>query len=87
MGKHAKTLLRVLRGTADASVTFEELRGVLLRLGFEERAPAGSHYTYSHPAVRDILTVPRHRPIKPVYVGKARTLILKHKLASDDGSG
>ena len=87
MSKHAKSLARVLEGTSDAGVTFDELRGVLLRLGFEERAPSGSHYTYSHPDVRDILTVPRHRPIKPVYVRKARALILKHKLASDDGSG
>ena len=87
MSKHEKALARVLQGTPDTDVTFDELRGVLLRLGFEERAPSGSHYTYSHPDIRDILTVPRHRPTKPVYVRKARALILKHNLASDDGSG
>lgn len=28
----------------------------------------GSHYKVSHPAVAAILTVPAHRPIKPVYI-------------------
>ncbi|TPG17590.1 type II toxin-antitoxin system HicA family toxin [Sphingomonas koreensis] len=28
----------------------------------------GSHYTLSHPAVPGHLTVPAHRPIKPIYI-------------------
>ena len=28
----------------------------------------GSHYTLSHPAVRGHLTIPAHRPIKPIYI-------------------
>ena len=28
----------------------------------------GSHYKIKHPAMIDILTIPAHRPIKPVYV-------------------
>ena len=28
----------------------------------------GSHYKVSHPAMAAILTIPAHRPIKPVYV-------------------
>jgi hypothetical protein len=28
----------------------------------------GSHYKISHPARREILTIPAHRPIKPVYI-------------------
>jgi len=28
----------------------------------------GSHYKVSHPAVPRILTVPAHRPIRPVYI-------------------
>jgi predicted RNA binding protein YcfA (HicA-like mRNA interferase family) len=33
---------------------------------------AGSHYKVKHPDVIDILTIPAHRPIKPVYI---RTLV------------
>lgn len=28
----------------------------------------GSHYKVSHPAAVTILTVPAHRPVKPVYI-------------------
>jgi predicted RNA binding protein YcfA (HicA-like mRNA interferase family) len=28
----------------------------------------GSHYKVKHPAVARILTIPRHRPIKPPYI-------------------
>ncbi|HEU0043180.1 type II toxin-antitoxin system HicA family toxin [Sphingomonas sp.] len=28
----------------------------------------GSHYKVKHQAVEDILTIPAHRPIKPVYI-------------------
>ena len=30
----------------------------------------GSHYKVSHPSQRDILTIPRARPVKPVYIRK-----------------
>ena len=85
MSKAEKLLLRFLRGTSDASFTFEELRRVLIRLGFEERASKGSHYTYAHPDIPSILTVPKHRPLKSVYVRKARALITEYGLV-DDGS-
>ena len=85
MSKSSKLLARLLSGSADASFTFEELRSVLLRLGFEQRTPGGSHYTFSHPEVRSILTVPKRKPLKPIYVKKARALITENRLA-DDGS-
>lgn len=85
MSKASKALSRLLSGTSDANFTFEELRRVLLRLGFEQRAPKGSHYTFAHPDVPSILTVPKRKPLKPVYVKKARALITENGLA-DDGS-
>lgn len=30
----------------------------------------GDHYKVSHPSQMDILTIPAHRPIRPVYVRK-----------------
>ncbi|GAB5535020.1 MAG: hypothetical protein Rubg2KO_12690 [Rubricoccaceae bacterium] len=86
MSKRAKLLRRLLSGTSDRSFSFEELRGVLLHLGFEQRAPKGSHYTFAHPKVRDILTIPKRKPLKPIYVKKARAIILEHKLATDGSS-
>lgn len=88
MSKALKSLDRLLRGTSDANFSFDELRRVLLRLGFQEHAPGGgsSHRTFSHPEVRDILTVPKHKPLKPVYVKKARTIITENGLAADGSS-
>ena len=83
MSKHSKRLRRLLSGTADRSFSFEELRGILLHLGFEQRTPKGSHYTFAHPDVRDILTIPKRRPLKPIYVKKARAMILDHQLVPD----
>ena len=84
MAKQDKLLRRVLSGTSDTNVSFEQLRGLLTWLGFEERAPGGSHYTYSHPDLTEILTVPRRKPLKPIYVRKTRELILRHRLAGPD---
>jgi len=31
-------------------------------------APPGSHHVFSHPSVKDTLSVQAHRPIKAVYI-------------------
>ena len=37
--------------------------------GITLREPSGgSHFKVSHERLRDILTIPSHRPIKPVYI-------------------
>lgn len=36
----------------------------------EPPSGGGSHYTVSHPSQVEILTVPAHKPIKPVYIVK-----------------
>ena len=84
MAKHTKLLRLVLSGTSDTNVSFADLRRLLVWLGFDERTSGGSHYTYSHPDLPEILTVPRRKPLKPVYVRKTRELILRYKLAGPD---
>ena len=83
MSKADKLLARLLRGSSDVGFTFEELQRVLTRLGFEQRAPKGSHYTFAHPDVPTILTVPKRKPLKPVYLRKARALITEYDLTND----
>jgi hypothetical protein len=36
--------------------------------GIEMRNEGGSHHVFSYPGLKDALSVPAHRPIKPVYV-------------------
>jgi hypothetical protein len=43
----------------------------------------GDHHKVSHPAVPEILTIPAHRPIKPVYI---RRLVAMIDAIEDDPS-
>jgi hypothetical protein len=33
MGKHEKVMEKILRGTSDANIAFDDIRGILLHLG------------------------------------------------------
>lgn len=54
-------------------VKFEDIDKVLRYYGFDRRQPksGSSHYTYFHSLLPDILTIPKDKPIKAVYVKKA----------------
>lgn len=58
------------------NVRFEDLDRLLQEYGFECRQPrgGGSHYTYKRKGCRPI-TIPKHRPVKSVYVKRALALI------------
>jgi transposase len=47
-----------------------DLEAIAIRFGMAVRKGKGSHVTFSHAALAGILTVPAHRPIKPIYVKK-----------------
>ena len=51
--------------------------GVVCRhFGITFTAPKrGSHYKARHPAMAEILTIPAHRPINPVYVRRLVAMI------------
>ena len=52
MGKHDKVLAQVLSGVADANISFDDLRRLLLRLGFVERQ-RGSHHIFRKEGVTE----------------------------------
>ena len=60
-------------------VNFDDLDKLLKRYGFQRRQPRGgsSHYSYSHPDLQDVLTIPKARPIKAIYVKAALDAIRK----------
>ena len=57
-------------------VSFEDIDKIMLHFGFTCRQPrsGSSHYTYSHEVV-GLLTIPKNRPIKAVYVRRVLQLI------------
>jgi len=66
-------LQRVLRGTSDANVAFEELCYLLKRLGFDERV-RGSHHIFTRKRVEEILNLQARRDgkAKPYQVKQVR---------------
>ena len=79
----AKALDRVLRGTSDANIRFDDLCRVLKRLGFEERI-RGDHHIFTRHGVEEILNLqPRGSLAKAYQVKQVRNVIVQYKLAEE----
>ena len=76
-------LVRVLRGSSDAGIRFDDLRGLLRRLGFAERIN-GSHHIFTREGVDEILNLqPKGSMAKPYQVKQVRRVIVRYKLAEE----
>jgi hypothetical protein len=81
MSKLAKILDRVLRGTSDANIGFEDLCMLLRHLGFDERI-RGSHHIFTREGIPEILNLQsRGGQAKPYQVRQVRGVIVGHRLA------
>jgi predicted RNA binding protein YcfA (HicA-like mRNA interferase family) len=84
MAKHEKTLLMVLRGGSDANIGFDDLRGLLLHLGFEERV-RGSHHIFFKSGIEELINVQRSgSKAKPYQVRQVRTVITRYGLGGTE---
>ena len=83
MSRIAKTLHRVLRGTADTNIRFDDLRALLFHLGFVERV-RGDHPISTRGGVPEILNLqPRGSQAKAYQVKQVRGVIVAHRLAGE----
>jgi len=56
--------------------TIDDVEQVCRRFGLTCSAPKrGDHYKVSHPTIQEILTIPAHRPIRPVYIRRLVVMI------------
>jgi hypothetical protein len=79
-----KLLIRVLGGHSDANIGFDDLRGLLLRLGFEERI-SGSHHVFVRSGIEDLINLQREgRLAKPYQVKQVRAVIARYALGGLD---
>ncbi|MCM2359690.1 MAG: type II toxin-antitoxin system HicA family toxin [Geobacteraceae bacterium] len=53
----------------------ETLLAVAVKYGIEVRNHGGSHHVFSFPGIELAVSVPAHRPIKPVYIKQFVALI------------
>jgi predicted RNA binding protein YcfA (HicA-like mRNA interferase family) len=75
-----KTLERLLGGTADAGIRFDDLCRLLESLGFEKRV-RGSHHLFRKNGVEERISLQRDGTnAKPYQVKQVRAAILKAKL-------
>lgn len=66
-----KDLLEQMRANPRDDWTIAQVEKLCAKLGLEIRVPSGSsHYVVSSPYLRDSLTVPYKRPIRPLYIKK-----------------
>ncbi len=76
----AKTLGRLLSGTSDAAIRFDDVCSLLESLGFEKRV-RGSHHLFRKAGVEERINLQREgNNAKPYQVKQVRAVILKYKL-------
>jgi predicted RNA binding protein YcfA (HicA-like mRNA interferase family) len=81
MTQREKALDEVLRGKSDANIRFDELRAVLVSLGFSERV-RGSHHVFSMEDIDDQIVLQRDgAKAKPYQVKQVRGVLIKYHLA------
>jgi hypothetical protein len=69
-----------LQGKSDTNVDFDELVGMLLWLGFEERT-RGSHHIFRRQGIRELINLQREGSKAKVYqVRQARQVLLRYGL-------
>ena len=80
MSRHEQLLQRILGGRSDASVRFDDLRGLLRNLGFTERV-RGSHHIFRREGVAERINLQRDDGhAKPYQVRQVRGVIVKYRL-------
>lgn len=73
MSTREKTLDKMRNNPRDWQI--DDLLSIANHYGMEVRNDGGSHHIFSHPSCAEIVSVPAHRPINPIYVRQFLDLI------------
>lgn len=85
MGVYDKLIGKILRGTSDANIAFEDLCQLLRHLGFDERT-RGSHHLFRKSGITELINLQREGSNTKVYqVRQVRAVLLKYRLAGEGG--
>ena len=80
MSQYEKLLLTILSGTQDSNISFNDLRAVLERLGFQCRI-RGDHFIYTMDGIEEIINIqPVGNKAKPYQVKQVRSIIVRYQL-------
>ena len=83
MSKWDKLINRV--GSLSTDMRFTELRKILESYGYTINAPksGSSHYTFRKPG-KNPITIPKHEPIKRIYVEMVREVVEEENANEND---
>jgi len=80
LSKYEKLVKAILSGGSDRNIRFDDLRNLLLHLGFTERV-GGSHHIFRHEGIRELINLQRDDGMAKGYQVRAiREIILKYNL-------
>ncbi|MDP2983003.1 MAG: type II toxin-antitoxin system HicA family toxin [Candidatus Latescibacter sp.] len=84
MGKYEKLLIKILRGTYDANISFSNICQLLRKFGFDERTQ-GDHHIFTKDGAEEILNLQSKESKAKLYqVKQVRNFILKYKLKLEE---
>ena len=81
MSKYQKLFEKILLGSSDSNIDFEELKNLLIKLGFVMRIN-GSHHVFSKDNIEEIINIQplKDKKAKPYQIKQVRELIIEHNL-------
>lgn len=80
MGQREKLIIKILSGTHDKDILFEEIGNLLKSFGFSLRIRGSRHIFYKN-GIDEILNLqPKSGKAKAYQVGHVRNIIVKYKL-------
>jgi len=83
MSKYEKLLSRILQGSSDANIAFDDLCNLLKKLGFDERI-RGSHHVFRKEGVIEKINLQDDGgKAKEYQVRQVRNVILKYNMGGE----
>ena len=83
MGKYDKLVFKIVRGTSDANINFEDLCELLKQFGFDERI-RGNHHNFRKSGIEEKINIQKDgAKAKPYQVRQIRSILLKYKLLGE----
>jgi len=84
MGRHEKFLWKILRGSSDRNIDFEDLCNFLKRLGFAEYT-RGNHHMFRKEGIEEKINLQKEGSnAKPYQVKQVRNIIIRYGLGDLD---
>lgn len=83
MSQWDKLIQKILSLSAD--IRFEEIKKILESYGYVMHSPKGgsSHYTFRKEGCNPI-TIPKHKPIKKIYVEMVKEVVINETKSQED---